>query len=135
MLNHLIASIFFFVLQMIFYLLQFSLAFVDINYLWQVFFPLPFVEYHPRIVIVNEMLQTIMKKSYVETAHETGKIDPKIRSSKTFLNGADMFMSEFRAATFKRNIRPLTVHKVRLNATISLFFSRFDDVMAVIFCK
>ncbi|EJW83942.1 chondroitin N-acetylgalactosaminyltransferase [Wuchereria bancrofti] len=63
---------------------------------FQVFFPLPFVEYHPRIVSANEALQSKLKVLNVERAHEM-----------------DTFMSKFRDATFKRNIRPLIVHKDR----------------------
>ncbi|EFO16227.1 chondroitin N-acetylgalactosaminyltransferase [Loa loa] len=82
---------------------------------FQVFFPLPFVEYHPRIVSANEALQSKMKVPNVEIAHEMGETDRKFRSPKTFVNGAntDIFMSKFRDATFKRNIRPLIVHKDR----------------------
>ncbi|CAG9539829.1 unnamed protein product [Cercopithifilaria johnstoni] len=65
---------------------------------FQVFFPLPFVEYHPQIVSANEALQSKMK-------------DPNI--DKTFMGGADTFMSKFRDASFKRNTRPLIVHKDR----------------------
>ncbi|KAK6101485.1 Chondroitin N-acetylgalactosaminyltransferase family protein [Brugia pahangi] len=61
---------------------------------FQVFFPLPFVEYHPRI-----------------TAHEMSDTDQNARSLE--MNGADTFMSKFRDATFKRNIRPVIVHKDR----------------------
>uniref|UniRef100_A0AAF5PPR1 Hexosyltransferase n=1 Tax=Wuchereria bancrofti TaxID=6293 RepID=A0AAF5PPR1_WUCBA len=78
---------------------------------FQVFFPLPFVEYHPRIVSANEALQSKLKVLNVERAHEMGGIDQKARSLE--INGADTFMSKFRDATFKRNIRPLIVHKDR----------------------
>ncbi|KAL4003587.1 Chondroitin N-acetylgalactosaminyltransferase family protein [Acanthocheilonema viteae] len=82
---------------------------------FQVFFPLPFVEYHPRIVSANEVLQSKMKNPNVDNqaAHEMDEIDQKIRAPKTFVDGADTFMSKFRDATFKRNTRPLIVHKDR----------------------
>ncbi|VDO21382.1 unnamed protein product [Brugia timori] len=78
---------------------------------FQVFFPLPFVEYHPRIVSANEALQSKLKGLNVERAHEMGDTDQKARSLE--MNGADTFMSKFRDATFKRNTRPLIVHKDR----------------------
>lgn len=43
-----------------------------------------------------------------------GEIDQKIRAPKTFVGDAGAFMSKFRDATFKRNTRPLIVHKVGL---------------------
>uniref|UniRef100_A0A8R1U071 Hexosyltransferase n=2 Tax=Onchocerca TaxID=6281 RepID=A0A8R1U071_ONCVO len=80
---------------------------------FQVFFPLPFVEYHPRIVSANEALKSKMKDSNIDTQAEMGETDQKVRASKTFVDGGDIFMSKFRDATFKRNTRPLIVHKDR----------------------
>ncbi|VDK78310.1 unnamed protein product [Litomosoides sigmodontis] len=76
---------------------------------FQVFFPLPFVEYHPRIVSANEALQSKMKDSNIDNqaAHEMGEMDQKIRTPKTSVGGADTLMSKFRDATFKRKTRPL----------------------------
>lgn len=79
------------------------------------------MEYHPRIVSANEALQSKMKDANVgnQAAHEMDEIDQKVRAPKTFVDGADTFMSKFRDATFKRNVRPLFVHKVGLIAMIN----------------
>uniref|UniRef100_A0A0R3RWB2 Hexosyltransferase n=1 Tax=Elaeophora elaphi TaxID=1147741 RepID=A0A0R3RWB2_9BILA len=94
---------------------------------FQVFFPLPFVEYHPRIVRANEELQSKMKDPNADNqiAHDMDEMNQKIRAPKTFADGADTFMSKFRDATFKRNIRPLVVHKDRGHFD-SLDFSVFS---------
>lgn len=80
---------------------------------FQVFFPIPFVEYHPHIVSTSEALQTVMKGINVnnQAAREIGEIDREARAAKGFIDGSDMFMSKFRDATFKRNARPLVIHK------------------------
>ncbi|KAM3723339.1 Chondroitin sulfate synthase mig-22 [Dirofilaria immitis] len=80
---------------------------------FQVFFPLPFVEYHPRIVRENEALKSKMKVPNVDNQAEMGKMNQKVRTLKTFIDGADTFMSKFRDATFKRNAKPLIIHKDR----------------------
>lgn len=108
---HLRLSFFFLHLLMVLYV-YFYQQLIYSKHFWQVFFPLPFVEYHPRIVSANEALKSKMKDSNIDTQAEMGETDQKVRASKTFVDGGDIFMSKFRDATFKRNTRPLIVHKV-----------------------
>uniref|UniRef100_A0A915Q3S2 Hexosyltransferase n=1 Tax=Setaria digitata TaxID=48799 RepID=A0A915Q3S2_9BILA len=82
---------------------------------FQVFFPLPFVEYHPQIVGANEALQLKMKdpNSNNQVVHQISGVDEELPEPKTFMDNGDSFMSKLRDATFKRNTRPLIVHKDR----------------------
>ncbi|VDN05832.1 unnamed protein product [Thelazia callipaeda] len=80
---------------------------------FQVYFPLPFVEYHPQIVGAYEALQSMVDTNIKNQAGHEVEENQGVRAPQSAVVDSNIYMSKLRDATFKRISKPLVIHKNR----------------------